>query len=212
MAADRRFEEAAIEYTRAGRAVFPVNGKAPYTARGFKDATKDEDQIRRWWSTWPDAGIATPIRAGEFVLDIDDLASVDELPRELPTSAEAKTGSGGRHVWFGTSERVTNSPGNLPGGIHVRGQGGYVVLPPSRHPSGAAYEWIRAPQEHPFAQAPGWLLRLIKPPSSNGTTPPTEGDIPEETRNIALTSMAGAMRRSANSSRETGKDVRRGGV
>jgi Bifunctional DNA primase/polymerase, N-terminal/AAA domain/Primase C terminal 1 (PriCT-1) len=185
--------DSALEYARAGRAVFPVDGKEPYTRHGFKDATQDEDQIRRWWSTWPNAGIATPTGSGQFVLDIDNEAAVNELPGGLPPTVEALTGGGGRHLWFTHHERLTNSPGRLPQGIHFRGDGGYVVLPPSPHPDGGEYEWRTAPDEHPMTPIPSWLLELLKP-SQNGAAPAVNGGIPQNDRNNTLTSLAGSMR------------------
>ena len=34
-----------------------------------------------------------------------------------------------------------NDKGSLPPGVDVRGHGGYIVLPPSVHPSGNLYRW-----------------------------------------------------------------------
>jgi Bifunctional DNA primase/polymerase, N-terminal/Primase C terminal 1 (PriCT-1)/AAA domain len=194
-------EEAALRYARAGWPVFPVYGKKPRTSRGFLDATTDEQCIRGWWGAGPTAGIATPTGNGRVVLDVDDCAAVNGLPGELPPTVEALTGGGGRHLWFRCNERVSNSPGRLPGGIHFRGDGGYVVLPPSPHPSGGEYEWRTAPDEHPMAPIPGWLLELLKP-SQNGAAPPVSGDIPQNERNDTLTSLAGSMRRRGMLERE----------
>ena len=45
------------------------------------------------------------------------------------------TGSGGRQLFYRASRRVRNSAnGEL--GVDVRGDGGFVVAPPSIHPSG----------------------------------------------------------------------------
>jgi Bifunctional DNA primase/polymerase, N-terminal len=125
--------EWALRYAAQGWPVFPVDGKEPRTKHGFKDATIDADQIRAWWRVWPDAGIATRTGNGRFVLDIDDEAAVDELPGRLPPTVETLTHDG-RHLWFAHPDRLTNSPGGLPGDIHFRGDGGYVVLPPLTPP------------------------------------------------------------------------------
>ena len=53
-------------------------GKHPRTARGFKEASTDKDQIDAWWQRWPDAGVAIATgAAGLVVIDVD----VKELRR-----------------------------------------------------------------------------------------------------------------------------------
>lgn len=62
---------AAQEYAEKGLAVFPCGkDKAPYTPHGHKDASTDPDQIRSWWSTWPDANVGYK-PAGAVVIDLD---------------------------------------------------------------------------------------------------------------------------------------------
>src|SRR5262245_26710615 len=42
--------------------VFPCNpdDKRPLTLHGFKDASRDEAQVRAWWTRFPDAMIGIP--------------------------------------------------------------------------------------------------------------------------------------------------------
>ena len=116
--------------------MFPCEGKRPLTEHGFKDATTDPRRIHMWWSRWPQANIGMPTgeRSGVFVLDVDDLGALAELEAQigkLPATWTVRTPSGGLHLYFQHVEGVTNSPGGLPNGIDVRGQGGYVLVPPS---------------------------------------------------------------------------------
>ena len=46
--------------------------------------------------------------------------------------------------------------------MDFRGQGGYVVAPPSPHASGRRYEWLRPP-EAGLSTAPAWLVALVTP-------------------------------------------------
>ena len=173
--------QAAIAYARRGTAVFPLQprGKEPATASGVKQATTETTVIDNWWSAGPDLniGIATGSRSGVFVLDIDDEAgeqSLRELERtngDLPGSVESITGKG-RHIFFRLRDGVPirNSAGKLGAGLDVRGDEGYVVAPPSIHPSGKQYEWsVDCAAE--FADAPSWLLDLVvkKSAPTNGT-------------------------------------------
>ena len=137
--------EAALDYAVHGWPVLPVKpkGKTPQSLHGVKDATTDEDAIREWWARWPDANIGiacgTP---GPTVLDVDQptLARpvLDRLePLHAPTCATAR----GRHLYFRGESRGTVSFGYG----ELRGQGSYVIAPPSVHPSGKDYVWLEAP-------------------------------------------------------------------
>jgi hypothetical protein len=189
---------AALSYASQGRRVFPVAlDKRPLTEHGFKDATTDEAPVRAWWARWPDAGIATPTGPDWFVLDVDDpqaLATLEAEHGHLPPTVEVVTPRPGLHLHL-RGEGVTTSRGNLPAGIDVRGNGGYVLLPPSPHVNGV-YEWRQAPDEIEMAVASPWLmLKLAGGASENGGAPTVEGDIPNLQRNTTLASMAGTMRR-----------------
>ena len=167
---------AALAYARRGIPVFPceARGKAPLTYSGFLDATTDPRRIEAWWRRWPGAnvGIPTGERSGLLVLDVDlrdggpgSLAELERAGGPLPETARARTGGGGMHVFFQypTGEVVRSSAGRLGPGLDVRGEGGYVVVPPSR--TRGAYEWLdRAPLADPE-----WLLgRLRGPPHLSG--------------------------------------------
>lgn len=178
---------AAEEYARRGWAVVPIYGirdgqcacgksdcpspgKHPIPKHGLKDATTDEKIIRRWWEAqWPDANVAivTGRVSGLVVIDADGEAGC-ETPwlRRLPDTPEAATGGGGRHILFahpGEGVRIGNRQGLAPG-VDIRGDGGYIVAPPSLHRSGRRYEWdgMLHPDDVPLAPLPDWLLsRLV---------------------------------------------------
>ena len=65
----------AFLYAERSCPVFPCSphGKRPLTPHGFKDATTDPTQIRRWWKQWPDANIGIPTgkASGLLALDVD---------------------------------------------------------------------------------------------------------------------------------------------
>ena len=160
-------QTAATTYaSRYGWRVFPVAamGKVPLTKDGFKSATSDLDQIAEWWERWPEAnlGIATGPLSGVWVLDVDDLDGLDSMVAEhgeLPHTLTAQTGSGGQHWWFThPDEQIANRAGFWPG-LDVRGEGGYVVVPPSLHPNGNAYVWLTSGVKP--VPAPDWLVDMV---------------------------------------------------
>jgi hypothetical protein len=139
-----------------GFTVFPVKTatKLPLIKGWPEAATTDAGTISAWWSRWPDAniGIATGAKSGTIVLDVDvktgGLESFEELKARIPAwpdTLTARTGSGGLHVYFQTLDglQVRNSAGRLAPGLDIRGEGGFVVAPPSIHPNGNRYEWIQ---------------------------------------------------------------------
>jgi hypothetical protein len=194
--------EAALAYARKGVAIFPCNprGKKPLTDYGFKDATTDDLQIREWWTKWPLAniGISTGVVNGIVALDIDPGGddSLAELTRQygpLPQTCAVKTGRG-RQLWFmhpGVPVRCT--AGKLGQGLDVRGDGGYVVAPPSIHPNGQQYAFLT---NCDHAEMPEWLIRLTVQIKAE-VIPNHEADskIPEGNGNAMLTSIAGSLRR-----------------
>lgn len=140
-------EEAALAYAQQGLHVFPLqpNGKTPLTAHGLDDATIDLMTIETWWARWPEANVA--IRTGDvLVVDEDKLgafaAFAEGLGQTVPDTRVVRTASG-RHYYFQQPEgqRIRNTAGKLAEGIDTRGDGGYVVAPPSVHPSGATYRF-----------------------------------------------------------------------
>lgn len=141
-------------------------------------ATTDEELIRQWWQRWPDhgVGIATGQVSGLFVVDVDvsdgkqgddTLADLEATYGELPPTVEVVTGSGGRHLYFRWPEGlvIRNDAGTRLGpGLDVRGEGGQVLAPPTRHPTGTHYRWEASGDPSDgvaVAEAPGWLVALL---------------------------------------------------
>jgi len=142
--------EAALDYAARGWAVHPLKprGKEPLTAHGHKDATTDPEQIKAWWNDTPTAniGIACGPASGILVLDFDprNAADEDDYTRIQRRCIEAQTltaatGGGGYHYVFKMPEDVRTN-GTLGSGIDVKAKG-YIVAPPSVHPSGGVYGW-----------------------------------------------------------------------
>ena len=153
----------ALKYAmKYGWAVFPVSNKTkkPLTPHGCKDAKKAPGPIKAWWKKWPDAniGIATGSLSNLVVIDLDidedkGLDGVHEMTiwehenGDLPETARAITGRGGSHIYFKYEGSDLKNRTGIIDGVDVRGEGGYVIAPPSIHPNGTAYEWESDPDE-----------------------------------------------------------------
>jgi len=137
---------AAEELARVGVPVFPCipGGKRPLTEHGFHDATTDADRVAAWWGRSPGANIGVPTGApsGVVVVDVDVHGPVDGF-RGFSRAHRANlldgwqllvsTPSGGMHAYYrSTPGQVQRSWQAARAGIDFRGDGGYIVVPPSR--------------------------------------------------------------------------------
>lgn len=166
--------ETAIGLSRRGMSVFPLipRQKTPVAAwKQFSVKPADPATVAYWWQQWPDCniGLATGTVSGLFVLDCDTDAAIREVTRRgLPNTNGAYTARGIQYYFKMPDFPVGNRAALLPG-IDIRGTGGYVVAPPSVHPSGVLYGWHRAGV---VADAPGWLLDMLRP--ATGAARPVE--------------------------------------
>jgi len=146
--------EAALEYVQKGWAVIPLapKSKLPYApllprnAEGkpswklLKDTPADEEQVRSWYEAEPNLniGIITGWQSGGLVvIDIDE----GSTKANVPQTPVVWTGRG-LHIYTVSPEPVNTT--KYAGGVlkgEIRGEGGYVVAPPSIHPSGEVYRW-----------------------------------------------------------------------
>jgi len=193
---------AALAYAARGWRVHPLKpkDKTPISKNGCKDATTDKDQIYKWWAKFPDANIGLATGYEFFVLDIDPDGMAWYEANDLPTTHEAVTGRGGRHLLYRMPSGgvVKNSAGKIAPGVDVRGIGGYICAAPSLHPSGTPYTWLDCEGEvpdGPCAEAPPWLVdmavKLADPAGQKFTMP---DQIIEGGRDNTLYRLAASMR------------------
>jgi hypothetical protein len=152
-----------LSYAAKGYLVFPCRPKSkePATKHGFKDATTDEETVRGWWSDNPNYNVAirTGKESGLVVLDVDE-GGEDSLYDNIwhvPPTVIAKTTKGFhaylRHPGFDVKNKVRFAPG-----LDVKADGGYVIAPPSVHPSGDKYEWETSFDDAEVEECPDWLV------------------------------------------------------
>ena len=143
------------------------------TLHGYKDATRDPEEIKRWWTAHPTANIGIPTGAisGFDVLDVDTRSDGDESLADLesklgriPDTVESLTGGGGRHIFFQHHPGLRNMTAARMG-IDIRAGGGYIVVPPSRHASGRRYHWELSslPEEVEIKPWPTDLFKALCP-------------------------------------------------
>jgi putative DNA primase/helicase len=199
-----RMIESALYYAKNGCSVIPIRkkDKKPLTKwEQYQSARADEETIRSWWRRWPEAniGIVTGEASGIIVLDIDGLEGQQSIKTNrlaTPPTPTVLTGGGGYHYYFKHPGFLCKNFTKKYPGIDFRGDGGYVLAPPSLHASGNRYEWIISPGDEELADPPAWLLDLIvKQEANGGRLEPSEWsvDIPQGKRNGELTRRAGSL-------------------
>lgn len=175
MNSDKTIQESALDYLRRNWSVIPLRFKDKRSTlrwHEFQYRKATEDDLNNWNTRWPDGniGIVTGLASGMIVVDIDpkhggddSLFALEQSNGALPKTVEAITGGGGHHLYFSHPGGVLHNRVGLATGIDIRGDGGYVVAPPSRHISGARYAWApgHAPDQIEFASMPEWLIKLI---------------------------------------------------
>lgn len=165
-------QSSALEYLARGWSVIPIRAhdKRPLLPwQGYQHRRATPEEIAGWFrhSPEPNVAIVTGAISGLVVLDVDvahggeaSLAGLVHEHAVLPPTLEARTGGGGRHLYFTHPGGVVHNQVALADGIDLRGDGGYVVAPPSLHPKGIHYAWRpgHGPDEIAPAQLPRWLL------------------------------------------------------
>lgn len=140
---------AALEYAKRGWSVIPIKSRSKLPLvnwRDFEHRRATASEIQRWWKSWPDAEIAvvTGRISNLFVVDVDTYhgGNARTVWDSHNTDLIVQTGRGGYHLYYRhPGHSVTTFAGE--NGVDVRGDGGYVIVPPSTHENGTSYQWVR---------------------------------------------------------------------
>ena len=140
---------AALEYLEQGLSVLPV---APETKKPlpkwkeFQTRLPTPEEVEAWWRRWPNAqlGFVTGAVSGRVVLDSDSPEGNLAL-RQFRSTVYVKRGDH-CHAHYKTEKRIRSNP-KYPGGLELKAEGAFAMLPPSTHPSGGQYEWVYASED-----------------------------------------------------------------
>jgi len=143
--------------------IFPCGvNKQPLTRHGFKDASADPEQVATMFKPFPGARIGMPTgkASGIFVVDIDTKNGPEAVEWMMANDLQnqtkcVRTQSGGYHLWYHMpSIELRNTASRLVRGVDTRGEGGYVLIPPSD----GYYEF----NDDPVSALPEWLLEELQ--------------------------------------------------
>ena len=182
--------ELAAEYVDSGWSVLPVRPeeKRPYMTNWlqYTKTRAPKAMVDSWFTNLAGAGVGvvTGRISNMVVLDVehDCPYPIEELLKRYPTQMVAKSGGGGYHLFYlypTNQTRVANRV-RIFEGADLRADGGFIVLPPTMHPSGNRYEWVkRGPlgafpvallelQAQPRVQGDGWITEALRGVSEGG--------------------------------------------
>lgn len=189
---------------KLGWSVIPVgeNKKPLIEWKKYQRIKATKEEILKWFTKYPNAniGVVTGKISNLVVIDIDPRHDGTDKEFSGITTVKSKTGGGGWHYYFQYEEGIQNAA-NINPGIDVRGEGGYVIAPPSSHISGKKYEWVIPPSKtNSFAKLPDFVEEWIhtqKDPreSLNGKTRVSNllNGVDEGKRNESAASVVGKL-------------------
>lgn len=174
-------KECALQYRELGLSVIPLVKKLKVPIKGlngteYQTRLATYDEIRAWWEEKPNCniGIITGKLSGCFALDVDTEEGHEFVKKMgIPLTVSVKTGRGYQYYFKNPDFEVRNKNHNKKDwgcpGCDIRGEGGHVVAPPSIHPNGSKYRWQKTPRDVDIAEAPEWLLDLLRNPEQSGS-------------------------------------------
>jgi len=148
--------EAALQYRSMGLSVIPLSPKSKIPPKGFspipyRERIATEDEIRQWWKDEPNynVGIVTGKLSGVFVIDLDKYAddyseeSEQNIIGDSIVCPTVETPRKGQHLYYSYPENFNPTIGaRVAPGIDFRGEGGYILAPPSVNEKNIPYKWV----------------------------------------------------------------------
>lgn len=178
-------------YSSHGWSILPVkpDEKRPFMQNWLQyNHERASAQVLNEWFTHlsgAGVGVVTGKISGILVLDVESHCPqpIEEILKKYPTNMVSRTGSGGYHLFYqypSNKGRVANRV-RLFDGVDLRADGGFIVLPPTRHPSGGKYEWVHTGMPSVFPESilevdsqssnpsgEAWISELLRGVSEGG--------------------------------------------
>ncbi len=151
--------ETALSYLGLGWSVIPVGiDKRPLIEwKKYQSEFATKEEVENWFFKNPNAniGIVTGTISKLTVIDIEKGGD----PELFPETVKSQTGGGGWHYYYRSPDSIVRNAVRTKDLVDIRGEGGYVLAPPSTHLSGGAYSWIVSPWTTNLAEFPSTLFQ-----------------------------------------------------
>ena len=184
----------ALSYLDFGFSVIPVGrDKKPLIPwKEFQTRRPSVAEVREWLSkdNIESIAIVTGSISGVVVVDVEKGGVIDDLPKTVMS----QTGGGGWHFYYKyDTQRPVKNYGRIRDLTDIRGDGGYVIAPPSLHKSGKHYEWITPMTRDALGEFPCWVIdqHSISSSGSSLCSETIDAKVNQGARNETATKMAG---------------------
>ena len=170
-----KIREALYKYQKRGLPVIPCNGKVPLIKNWQnRNLAPTDEEIEEWLGKWPDMniGLLTGVASGIVGIDVDGTLAKERLEEisngDIPETWGYKTpGSeaGCRLLYrlpdgIGKASKWTDNLEGEHSELVFLGDGQQTILPPSIHPNGKKYAWLKGstPADVDIAEVPEWMI------------------------------------------------------
>lgn len=189
----KTIKEAALKYIELGYSVIPVDKeKVPLIKwKKYQEERATAEDIEAWLNEWPDMniGIVTGAISGFVAVDVENGGTTAGFP---PT-VTSRTGGGGWHLLYRHPGVPVENVVRMRELIDQRGDGGYIVAPPSISIKGS-YQWEMSPLDAEMAEYPSdFVEELSGSPSKKPWRELLEMDAHEGVRNNRAASISGGL-------------------
>jgi len=188
--------DAALEYIEHGKSIIPIrNGTKKPLIKWEKYQTEiaTPDEVSGWFKLWPDAQIAlvTGLISKSAVIDGDSKIGNRWMKKNLPRTSVYQKTPKGYHAIYATNGQPVKNKVRISDGVDVRGDGGYILIAPSRHPSGAMYELIYPIEGEGWDELAEFPYEILNSNTEDNQSSVTLDPVSTGRRNDTLAQIAG---------------------
>ena len=137
----------ALAYLARGLSIIPISkDKKPLISwQEFQTRKATEDEVKDWLKQWPEMnlGIVTGQISNLIVVDCDSTDAIAAFRDHYKGDTSIVKTPRGLHYYFQYAEGVRNTVKVSGIDLDIRGEGGYVVAPPSVNGDGGAYRFLK---------------------------------------------------------------------
>lgn len=171
---DKRVKYLKLYSQKFTLAVIPCRGKRPLIAEWQKRGVPSQQELDEWCEEFhnPNIGLVLGQASGFVGIDVDGQAGMDRLEEisngDLPNTWTFKTPGGGMRLLYRIPKGITlkkyqETFEGEHNELSLLGDGQQTILPPSIHPNGTEYAWMKekGPSSIEAAMAPQWMVDLM---------------------------------------------------